>query len=200
MSSVLSHDSSFLSKKPDCNTNLWMQYQFGRHWAVFAANVWQEFSTSQLIQIICCEFVMAKIVSHSHSLEVWIGFRMDLILPKNHCKQCCFEMWVIWSCVGEIPRSDTILLIEILKKIVNALTSLQKPILFFSNKKSCHISLTMIVCLYYFLLSHIPPKSAGSNKKKNLSIFTRVPVLINSVLWTLEIYSLEASSLPSLLV
>ena len=38
--------------------------------AVFAANVWQELSISQLLWIIRCKFLLSKFLSHS---QVWMG-------------------------------------------------------------------------------------------------------------------------------
>ena len=51
----------------------------------FAANVLQELSTSQLMQIILCEFVTLKLVSNSHLQEVWTGLQYYFGLTLKQC-------------------------------------------------------------------------------------------------------------------
>ena len=48
----------------------------------------RELSTTQLLQIICCEFVTSTFVSHSHSKEVWTRLKShDPSNPREYEKQ-----------------------------------------------------------------------------------------------------------------
>ena len=76
-----------------------------RHNSVYAAIFARELGTTQLLGIICCEFVTSTKVSHSYSQDVWTGlngpFPWNMLIAFTHAYRPCWLANAIELCTKQ---------------------------------------------------------------------------------------------------